>query len=152
MFEIGRDLWAHLLQPLPQHLEWDIQDCIRVAVEDLQGGGCTTYLGYLCQCFVTHTAQKCSLMLGWNLLCSSLCTLPLILALDASENSFLWPLCNLPQLFVHCDRVFLILCFFRVGSPPSSLSFSSWERCSCPLITCWCSAGEHSICGFTIPE
>lgn len=137
MFEIGRDLWVHLLQPLPQHREQGVQNCIRVAFEHLQGGDCTTSLGYPCQCFLTHTAQKCFLMLRWNLLCSSLCTLPLILVLDTPENSCLRPLCNLPQLFVRCDKVPLILFFFRVSSPPGSLGLSSWDRCSCPLITCW---------------
>jgi len=54
---------------------------------DLQGGDPMSSLGNLCQCSGSCTAQKCCLMGIRNLLCSSLCPLPLVLALDTSDRS-----------------------------------------------------------------
>ena len=50
-------------------------------------GDSTTSLGNLCQCLVTLTAKKCLLMFRANLLCFSLCPLPLVLSLGTTEES-----------------------------------------------------------------
>jgi len=47
----------------------------------------TTSLGNLCHCSVTRTVKMCFLMFRQNLLCFSLCLLPLILSLDITEKS-----------------------------------------------------------------
>lgn len=52
----------------------------------------------LCQCSVTHTAQKCFLIFRGNFLCSSLCPLPLVLELSMAA------LCS---LFAHFLQVFI---------------------------------------------
>jgi len=47
----------------------------------------TTSLGNLCQCLVTLTVKKCFLMFRGNLLCFSLCPLPLVLSLGTTKKS-----------------------------------------------------------------
>ena len=54
---------------------------------DLQGGDPTTTLVNLCQCSVTCTVQKYFLMFRMNLLCRSLCPLPLALTLGNGGKS-----------------------------------------------------------------
>ena len=51
-----------------------------------EDGDYTTSLGSLCQCSVTCTVWKYFLMCRGNLVCSSLCTLFLILALGTDEQ------------------------------------------------------------------
>lgn len=50
-------------------------------------GDSITPMGNLCQCSITHTVKKQFLMFRWNILGSSLCTLPLVLSLDTNEMS-----------------------------------------------------------------
>ena len=50
-------------------------------------GDYTTSLGSLCQCSVTFPVKKCFLMFRGNLLCFSLCPLPLVLSLGTTEKS-----------------------------------------------------------------
>jgi len=44
------------------------------------------HLGSLCHCSVTHTAEKCFLVFRENILCCSLCPLPLVLALGTTDK------------------------------------------------------------------
>lgn len=65
MFEVGRDLWVHLVQLslLQQdNLQQVAQDHVWVFFEILQERRQQKPLGSLCQCCVTHTVWKCSLM------------------------------------------------------------------------------------------
>ena len=50
-------------------------------------GDSTTSQGTLCQGSVTPTVRKCFLMFKRNLLCLSLCPLPLVLSLGTAEKS-----------------------------------------------------------------
>jgi len=69
MTEARRDLWFHLFQPLLKQrlLECDTYVHVQAA---FNGGEPTASLGNLCQCSVTHTAEKCFLMVRGNLLTS----------------------------------------------------------------------------------
>jgi len=49
-------------------------------------GNPTTSLGNLFPCTVTVTGKKCFLMFRGNVLCFSLCSLPLVLSLDTSRK------------------------------------------------------------------
>lgn len=60
-------------------------------------------------------------MFRWNLLCSSLSSLPFVQSMGAAEN------CN--QVFTHIERVSLSSPFYS----PFSLSLLSYIRCSSPL-------------------
>lgn len=61
--QAGRDLWAHLAQPLPKqgHPEQAAQGHVQMAFGDLQGGNPTACLGSMCPGSLTRTAQKCCL-------------------------------------------------------------------------------------------
>ena len=50
-------------------------------------GDSTTSLGSLCQCSATLTVTECFLMFRGNLLCVSLCPLPLVLSLGTAGKS-----------------------------------------------------------------
>lgn len=58
-------------------------------------GDPTISLGNLCQC--SHTAQKCCLIFRGNLLCSSLCPLPLVLSLGTTDTSLALSCSTLPS-------------------------------------------------------
>lgn len=61
--EVGRDLWR------PSAPEQAAQDHVWVVFENLQGDS-TTSLGILCQCSITHKAQKsCLMFIGSLLVC-----------------------------------------------------------------------------------
>ena len=49
-------------------------------------GSSITSLGNLFQCSVTLTVKQCFPMFRWNLLCFSLCPLPLVLSLDTTKK------------------------------------------------------------------
>lgn len=89
MVLVGGDLWVYLALPLLKqgYLEQGVQDNIQATFEDLQGGNPTAYLGNLCQCSITHTTQQCCQVLRRNLISSSLCPLPLVLALGTTEKN-----------------------------------------------------------------
>ena len=65
----------------------------------------TASLGNLCQCSITHTVRTCFLMARWNLLCSGLCPLPLVLALGTAEKSLALLFAPSLQVFVHIDEI-----------------------------------------------
>ncbi|KAK4817104.1 hypothetical protein QYF61_027967 [Mycteria americana] len=84
-------------------------------------GDSTTSLGSLCQCLVIHTGKKCFLRFRRNLLCFSLCPLPLVLSLGTTEKTL--ALSSLQPPF-RVMRFPLRLLFSRLNTH-SSLSFSS---------------------------
>ena len=86
MVGVSRSIWVHLLQPLLQqgHPAQGAQSRIQVAFGDLQERDSTASLGNLCQCSIACTAQKCFLVFRGN---SSLCALPVVLALGSTDNS-----------------------------------------------------------------
>ena len=111
-----------------RHLEQGAQDHVLVAFEDHQGGESTTSVGNFCQCSINKTACKCFLMIRWNLLCSSLCPLPLALVLSTSEKSTATSSLQPPFRYLYTlFRPALNLVFSSLNSP-SSPSFSSQER------------------------
>lgn len=59
-------------------------------------GYSTVSLGNLCHCFIIHTL-KCFLMFRWILLCFTLCSLPLVVALGTNEKSLAPFNCTLPS-------------------------------------------------------
>jgi len=76
--EVGKDLWVHLVQPLLK--------------QGLQSRMPMTVPRWLLKIFleensVTCTVKKCFLMFQWSLLCSSFCTVPLVLRLNITEKS-----------------------------------------------------------------
>lgn len=142
--EVGRNLWwwSGLTLLLKQwHSEQFVQACVQAACEDVQGGDFTTSLSNPCQCSVTCTVQKCSLMFRRNLLCSSLCPLPLEPSLDTTEEILTLPSLHPSFSYSYISvRSSLGLLFSRLSSP-ISLSLSSQKRCFCPstilVILCW---------------
>jgi len=76
--------------------EQGAQAHVQVAYGDLQGGDSTTSQGSLSLFSVTWTALKCFLMLRGNLLCSSLCPLPLFLALGNTGKNLVPTSLHLP--------------------------------------------------------
>ena len=93
-------------------------------------GDSTTSLGNLFQCSVTHRVKKFFLMFRWNFLCFILCPLLLVLSLGTTEES--GPILLTPTLQIFITSTFSLV-FFRLNKP-SSLSFSSQDRCYSPLI------------------
>lgn len=96
---------SHLVQP-PQlkqdHLKQAAQDHVQMNISNT--GDSATCLGNLCQCLVSLTIKKCFLTFAWNVLCFSLCLLPLVLSLGTTEKSLtpsLYPL----QIFIHIDEI-----------------------------------------------
>ena len=78
--------------------------------------------------------QKCFLMFRWNLPSSSLDPMPLVPAAGTTEKRLALSSLNPPYMSIYTlIRYPLSLLFSKVKSP-SSLSLSSQERCSCPLI------------------
>ena len=76
--------------------EQGAQAHVQVAYGDLQGGDSTTSQGNLSLFSVTWTALKYFLMLRGNLLCSSLCPLPLFLALGNTGKNLVPTSLHLP--------------------------------------------------------
>lgn len=121
----------------------------RLPRNHVQGEDSITSLGNLCQCFAICTAEKCCLMFIGNLLCSSLCSLPLVLALgthhSAEPGSVLFAFSL--QTFTHISKIPLNLLFCS----PSSHSLSSMEVCPSPLVifTPIHTVGPVPVCPFT---
>lgn len=67
--------------------------------------------------------KKCFLVLRWNLLCFSLCPLPLLPVQDSEE----------PEIFIYIDKITPILFFSRLKS--HSFLNISYEKRSIPLIS-----------------
>lgn len=64
----------------------------------------------------------------------SLCPYPLVLSLSTSEKSLALPSVLSPhQIFIHIDKIPLSILFCRLNHP-SSFSFTSYKRCSSPLM------------------
>lgn len=89
MDEAANAFWVYLVPPLLQqgHPQQGAQHHLQEASEDLQEGDSTTSLGSLCHCSITCTAQKGCLVFMGNLLCSSLCPLPLVLSLGTTQKT-----------------------------------------------------------------
>lgn len=123
-----------LVQPLIQqgHSEQCTQAHVQMALEVLQPGDFKTSLGSLCQCPVTHAVNKFFLMFRGNLLYSSLCPLPLALAVGTTEDSSTSSAPSL-SIFICIDKIHPLL-FYRLNSS-SSLCISSKERFSSPLVS-----------------
>ena len=84
----------------------------RQLLEISKDGDSTASLGKLCQCLVTLTLKKCFLMFRGNLLCFSLCPLPLVLALGSHQKepgSVLFSPSF--QVFMYIDKIPLTLPF-----------------------------------------
>ena len=80
-----------------------------------------------------HT-KKCFFMFLWNLLCFSLCLLPLVLSLATTKTSLSPPSSHPPFRYSYrLIRFPLSLLFPRLNGPGFP-SLSSQERCSSPLI------------------
>ncbi|XP_052646855.1 uncharacterized protein LOC128143559 [Harpia harpyja] len=77
---------SHLVQHPCSSLHQQPRTVSRQIVTVSKDGDSTTSLGNLCQSLVTLTLKKCFLMFRGNLLCFSLCPLPLVLLLGATEK------------------------------------------------------------------
>jgi len=79
MAEAGSAPWVHLAQPLLQQgpPQQGAQAHVQVPSGDLQGGDPTASLGNPCPRSIICTAPKWFLVFRGNILCSSLCPLPL---------------------------------------------------------------------------
>lgn len=89
LVEVGGTTGSHLVQTSAQ-VGTPRKGCpnrVQESFEALQGGDSSTSLDNLCQGFVTCTAQKYCLVFKGNILCSSLCPLPLLLSLGTTEKS-----------------------------------------------------------------
>lgn len=65
----------------------------------------TIFLGNLSQCLVNLTSKKCFLIFIGNLLCFSLCPLPLILSLGITEKSLALSFFHPLQVFTHTNKI-----------------------------------------------
>lgn len=85
---MGRDVWIHLDQPPLRHghteqgTQAHVQAALKISKEETPQP-----LGRLCQCSVSCATHNFFLIFRGNLLCSSLCPLPLIPALGTAEHS-----------------------------------------------------------------
>lgn len=143
MIEVGRNNWrSSCPKPCSSRA---IYTCLPGTVSSwllsiFKHGGSTTPLGNLCQ-------SECFLMFRGNFPCFSLCTLPLVLSVAITEKSL--ALCSL-QLrifrYLYTQMRFPLSLLF--SSSPSSLSPSSQEKCSGPLIIlvplCWTLSGRST--------
>jgi len=86
MVGVGRDLWGSS-SPTPLLKQGHLQQAAQDLVQADREGDSTTSLGSLFQCSVTLRGKKFFLMFRWNLLCFSLCPLPLVLSLGTTEKS-----------------------------------------------------------------
>jgi len=80
----------HLVQPLCQSRFTQSRlhrTMSRQVLSISREGDSTNPLGSLFQCSVTLKVKKFFLMFSWNLLCFSLCPLPLVLLLGTTEKS-----------------------------------------------------------------
>ena len=66
---------------------WLPRNMFRWLLSISKDGDSTTCLGNLCQCSVTRTVKKCFPMLRGNLLCFSVCPLPLVLSVGTTEKT-----------------------------------------------------------------
>lgn len=126
MVEIGRDLCrpSALIPLLQQGQQSWYPGPHLVGFEDLQWGDCSTSLGSLCQLPVTHTAQRCFLMLRWNLLFFMLCHLSLVLALSTTGRSLSLPSLHPPFKYLYT----LLKCLLSLlVSRLSTASYFIWE-------------------------
>lgn len=92
----------------------------------------TNPVGNLCWWSVTLTVKKCFLMYRGNILCFTLCLLPLVLALGTTEKSlgpFLHPPFRYLYMLVRSLLIFLFSRWISLSSP----SLTPQERCSSPL-------------------
>lgn len=91
--EVGSKLWRPFSStPLLKqgHLQQLAQDHAQVAFEVLKISketDCTTSLGNLYYCSITCKVQNYFLIFRQNLLCTSLCLLPLVLVLGTNKKS-----------------------------------------------------------------
>lgn len=97
-----------------RHSEQSAQGYVHV-----RGGDSTASLGNMCQCSATHTAQKCFLMVRWNLLRFTLCQLPL--AIDTTEKSLASFSLHPPFRYSDIGGIPLCLLFSRLRASPSRL-------------------------------
>ena len=90
MLGIGRDL-ERSSSPIPlpeqEHLYEVTRECVQRVLNVSRVGDSTHPLGSRFQCSVTLTEKKFLLKSKWNLLCSCLNPLPLVLALAVTEKS-----------------------------------------------------------------
>lgn len=101
-----------------EHLQQAAQGHIQAAFEVLQGDPIIS-LGNLWKCSITCTAQNCFLMVRGSLLCSSLCPVPLVLALSTSDKSLALSALHPPfrQLYS------LVTCIDKIKNATVSLFF-----------------------------
>ena len=99
-------------------------------------GNSTTPLGNLCQCSATLAGKKCFLMFRGNLLCFSLCPLPLVLALGTAEKSLAWLSLSSPSsVYRH-----------RWDPPEPSLLQAEQSQLSHSFLTCEVLQSLHHPC------
>ena len=134
MAEVGRDLWRPF-SPIPAQVasQEGAQGHIQVPLEGLQGADSTVSLGSLCQCSITCAAQK----YFW---CSEgSCCVPVC---DHCLLFWHWTPLKRARLFLSApslqvlldfDEIFQSLIIYRLNRP-NSLSCSSQEWCSSPLV------------------
>lgn len=124
-----------------------VMNHVQTAFECLQGGDSTPYLGKVFHYLVTCMAQKCFLMLRQNLWCCTLCPLPLVLVLAATDKN--WALSSLhppfrylllstessPEPLLQAEQSWLPQSFFTREVLPSlthlGLSLLSVQQLSC---------------------
>ena len=115
---VGRDLWR-LSIPTPLLTQTKLHRKASRQILNISGGDyCTASLGSLLQCSVILKLKIFFLMFTWNILCSSLCPLLLILSLRTVEKS-LAP-STLYQLFRYLQALIkspLSLLFLSLNGP-----------------------------------
>ena len=127
--------WYHLVQPPAQaeqgHLEQVSHNHVQSGFENLQGQTWQTSLGNLCQCLTTLTVKKHFHVFRWNFLVFDLRPLP-VRGYCWEKFGFLFSILS-SQVFIGIDKIHPSL-FFSCLRSPGSLSLSSYERGSSPLI------------------
>lgn len=116
MVKIGRGRWkssdiVSLLKKV--HLKQVAQEDAQVSFENLPGGDSIVSSNNLFQRKLLYYVKKCFLVFRWNCLGSSICPLPLLLSLVSTQKSLLHLSCNLLQVFIPTDEIFLSLLFSR---------------------------------------
>ena len=105
MAELGRDLWRSSgPTPLLTHSQLP-RTMSRQLFNISEDGGSTSSVGNLCRCSVTPAVKECFPIFRWNLLCFTLCPLPLVLSLGTTERAWLHPFRTSVQVFIYINKI-----------------------------------------------
>lgn len=127
--EVGRDLCVHLSNPCSSmNTRSRVLRCMSRWLLEMSKET-PQHLSNLCQCSVICTVKKLLWMSRRNLVCSSLCPLPLPgtgLHQKRPASFFLTPS---PQIFMHISETPSLSLYFSLQSSSSSLSLPSYVKC-----------------------